>query len=312
MIKSPIFSVIVPTKNRIDLLTECINSILCQTFQDFELIIVDDQSSDGTDIYLNRISSQRIRVYKNNIGGDSGGRNIGIDAAQGEYVCICDDDDLYLPNYLLDFYNELKSRGFPSDVVLRTNFAYFKSGKVFKHGENYDILKHGNHIKYTMFGFCHSCVICIPRILLKDIEFPIHIKQWQDTYFLLRLLVNCRLEQMDTANYLYRIHGRMGSNTMITQGSIEDNADIHVSYIEDFYLNFNTLHPLYNRKNFNKIIATKYLEYASNTMGLKNYNLGFKFLMKSLSYSVDFINWKLYLIFVRNLVFDKSSSYKVS
>ena len=161
-----------------------------------------------------------------------------------------------------------------------------------------------------MFNFCSSCVLCIPKPLLNDIDFPTHVKQWQDTYFLLRLFVKCDMIQMDTANYLYRYHERMGSYAMISQGAIEENAKTHISYIKDFYINFSNLHTYYSKENFNKIIATKYLEYSANTFGVKNYKLGWKFFFLSISYSISINNWKLFFVVIRNIIFDRSENYK--
>lgn len=104
------FSIIMPVYNSILTLDMAINSILAQTRGDFELIIVDDGSTDGSYDRCVFFSMQdsRIRVYKNPHGGVSAARNRGIDEAKGDIVLFIDSDDFWKPN-LLENANEISS-----------------------------------------------------------------------------------------------------------------------------------------------------------------------------------------------------------
>jgi len=94
-------SVVVTTYNRAHLVTETIDSILAQTFQDFELIVVDNFSADNTEDIIKSYTDRRIRYFKHqNNGVIAVNRNYGISRAQGEYVAFCDDDDLWYPDKL--------------------------------------------------------------------------------------------------------------------------------------------------------------------------------------------------------------------
>ncbi|MBN1161368.1 MAG: glycosyltransferase [Dehalococcoidales bacterium] len=94
-------SVIIPTYNRALIVKEAIESVLVQTFQDFELIIVDNYSGDDTESVVGSYHDQRIRYFKNqNNGLVSVNRNFGIQKAGGEYIAFLDDDDLWLPEKL--------------------------------------------------------------------------------------------------------------------------------------------------------------------------------------------------------------------
>lgn len=98
-------SVIVPVYKVEKYIGECINSILAQTFKDFELILVDDGSPDKSgeicDSYAKK--DNRIKVFHKKNGGVSSARNFGIDKAVGEWLCFIDSDDTILPTYLDDF-----------------------------------------------------------------------------------------------------------------------------------------------------------------------------------------------------------------
>lgn len=95
----PRVSVVVPTHNRADLVCETIDSVLAQTYRDFEVIVVDDGSSDETPAVL-AAYRDRIRVIRQPNQGVSSARNAGIGAATGEFVAFLDSDDLWLPTKL--------------------------------------------------------------------------------------------------------------------------------------------------------------------------------------------------------------------
>lgn len=94
------FSVIIPAYNAALYIKNSINSVLNQTFSDFEILIVDDGSTDDTKKIVKTIEDERVHyIYQRN-GGVSSARNTGIRAAKGEYICFLDADDLWKPNHL--------------------------------------------------------------------------------------------------------------------------------------------------------------------------------------------------------------------
>ncbi len=100
--KNPIVSVIIPTYNRAHLIGRAIQSVLNQTYQDFELIVVDDGSTDNTEEIVKDFQNkdERIKyIYQNNQGA-SGARNTGIKNAKGKYIAFLDSDDEWLPEKL--------------------------------------------------------------------------------------------------------------------------------------------------------------------------------------------------------------------
>jgi glycosyltransferase involved in cell wall biosynthesis len=94
-------SVILPTHNRAELLKRSIQSILDQTYEDFELIVIDDASKDDTEAAVKGFNDDRIRYIKQQINiGAAAARNAGIAASKGEYIAFQDDDDEWLPTKL--------------------------------------------------------------------------------------------------------------------------------------------------------------------------------------------------------------------
>lgn len=97
----PKVSVIIPTRNRRVLLTSAINSVMVQTFQDFEIIVVDDGSEDNTREIVEEMESKKIRYISHEIQkGEAASRNTGIMNATGDFIAFLDDDDEWLPEKL--------------------------------------------------------------------------------------------------------------------------------------------------------------------------------------------------------------------
>lgn len=91
-------SVIVLTWNRAQLLSEAVESILNQTYPEFELLIIDNESTDHTEEYVSSLTEGRIRYFRHaNRGNLSVNRNYGISQAKGDFIAFCDDDDLWEP-----------------------------------------------------------------------------------------------------------------------------------------------------------------------------------------------------------------------
>jgi len=97
----PKVSAIIPTHNRAEFLRSAITSVLNQTFQNFEIVIVDDASKDHTREVIANFNDTRIRVVYNQVSkGDAGARNIGVMNSNCNYIAFLDDDDEWLPEKL--------------------------------------------------------------------------------------------------------------------------------------------------------------------------------------------------------------------
>lgn len=128
-------SIIISTFNRSKLLPRAIKSVFKQYFKDWELIVVDDASTDRTEKVVNKLFKkhshllsqvQYIKLDKNS-GSDTYPKNYGIKVAKGKYVCFLDDDDEYLPDHLQVLYNQIKSDKF--DIVYGDRIVISPKGK---------------------------------------------------------------------------------------------------------------------------------------------------------------------------------------
>lgn len=97
---TPMVSIVVPTYGRLPLLRKAVASVIGQTFSDWELIVVNDGSTDGTREYLEVIDDPRLRPLSVEHGGITSARSAGLRAARGQWVAFLDSDDLWLPGKL--------------------------------------------------------------------------------------------------------------------------------------------------------------------------------------------------------------------
>lgn len=123
----PLFSIIVPAYNVEQYLPECIASVLAQSCQDFELILVDDGSMDHTDKICDQYqNNSSIKVIHQSNAGLSAARNTGVQHASGEYLIFLDGDDFLEPNALATIRDNLEPR---------LDLLRFQAQEVFENGE---------------------------------------------------------------------------------------------------------------------------------------------------------------------------------
>jgi len=106
---TPLFSVVIPCYKVANYIGDCLESVLAQTFQSFEIICVDDGSPDSTVEIIKQYSDDRIRIIHQINRGLSGARNTGINATRGIFVALLDADDLWLPTKLEKHFKHLQS-----------------------------------------------------------------------------------------------------------------------------------------------------------------------------------------------------------
>lgn len=111
--KKPLISVVVPVYNVEKYLPKCLDSLLAQTWQNFELILVDDGSPDGSWNIMRDYAARdsRVRIFKKENGGVSSARNFGMDEARGEYLGFVDPDDWVSPHYLEWMVEAMQEQG---------------------------------------------------------------------------------------------------------------------------------------------------------------------------------------------------------
>ncbi|HYE37376.1 glycosyltransferase family 2 protein [Methylocaldum sp.] len=112
----PFFSVVIPAFNRAKEIPACLDSVLAQRWQDFEIIVVDDGSRDAT-AQVVKSYSNRVRLIRQENQGPGAARNAGIRAANGDYVAFLDSDDLWFPYTLENYAEVIRNYNYPSFLI---------------------------------------------------------------------------------------------------------------------------------------------------------------------------------------------------
>ncbi len=157
-------SVIIPTYNSSDFVSKAIDSVLDQSYDDYEIIVVDDGSTDNTREILEKYKGIIKYVYQDN-GGPAKARNTGIKMAKGSYIAFLDSDDLWLPDKLkkqFDFFNEN-----PQYHLVYTDMAHAINGEIiyksYLKERNYKHISSG----YIYENLLRECFIFTPTVMMK-------------------------------------------------------------------------------------------------------------------------------------------------
>ena len=148
--ENPSISVIIPAFNRAWCLQETLQSVLDQTFKNFELIVVDDGSTDGTPALLRQFPQVRVHRWEDNR-GVSAARNLGIEMAQGEWICFLDSDDRWVANKLQVQIDWMKAH--PECRACYTDEIWIRNGV--------RVNPKNKHRKYSGDIFRHCLPLCI-------------------------------------------------------------------------------------------------------------------------------------------------------
>ncbi len=211
---TPRVSVLLPLYNtKEEHLRECIESILAQTFSDFELIIVNDSPDNSQlDTIVSSYQDERIRYYRNSKNrGISATRNKMLDLAQGEYLAVMDHDDICMPTRFEKQVEYLDTH--PHTGVLGTQAASIPAGKVLQTPE-YDI-----EIK---LGLMWGCFIIHPTAMIRSsvlkkagVRYESHYSPAEDHALFCRLIPHTSFHNLQEELLTYRVHK---TNTTKTQG----------------------------------------------------------------------------------------------
>ena len=218
----PRVSVVIPTYNRARLLPRAVGSVLAQTFEDWELIIVDDGSDDDTPDVIAGFEDARIRCirHERNL-GVSAARNTGIAAARGEYVTWFDDDDEWLPDALAPLVALL-------DAEIGANGVYSWADMVdSRTGRRYD----SNHVRLSgdVFGEMFACGYrlegaCLYRTsAAKSVAgFPEGMNTHEDFVWDYRFLRTNRVKVLPRVGLLHHNHDGPRLTTRPVESSLDD------------------------------------------------------------------------------------------
>lgn len=271
------FSIIIPTYNRSNDLNRCLNKLLFQDFKNFEVLIIDDGSTDNTrDIVLHFENKLNIKYIKiKNSGGPAKPRNIGIENSNGKYLCFLDSDDTWFKDKLSACYNVIQRIN--PDVIFH-KMAVFNGDKYIRDIGKYSpsfnnfnkLINEGNLIVLSS--------LVVKKDSLSNNIFFIEDRKFssiEDYYFLLKLA-----EQNKFFHLIEKTLGRYYiSDDAISKNSFNTILKLQDLLKEYFFIDINHHELIFYMKakhfiNINKLSFSNY--YFFKVLKGKNLHLSFK------------------------------------
>lgn len=199
----PLFSIVIPLYNRADVISRTIASVLEQSFQDFEIVIIDDGSKDSPENVIATINDPRIRLIRQANAGGGAARNRGIDEAKGSFVAFLDSDDVFLEHHLATMKALLdgteNTAAYSPIIVDRGNGRTFiKPPRPL--GEDEAMAD------YLMSdrGFVQTSGLVVPTEIARRVRYRLGLPFGQDTDFAIRLqLAGCRFRMSSQPSVIW-------------------------------------------------------------------------------------------------------------
>lgn len=194
----PLFSIIIPLFNKEKEIQQTLESVLHQSFRDFEVIIINDGSTDKSEQMVNSFTDERILLISTDNKGVSQARNFGINYANGEIIAFLDADDYWFPNHLEKLF-ELHQK-FPEAGLLATNYEfYFAENTIIRPTfddiptENWSgIVK--DFFKSSMtYRLAWTSAVAVPKVIfdkIGDFDETITLGAGEDTDLWIRIAIN--------------------------------------------------------------------------------------------------------------------------
>ncbi|MCP4613416.1 MAG: glycosyltransferase [Planctomycetes bacterium] len=235
----PKVSICIPTYNRKYYLKETLESISAQTYKDYDIIVVDDGSTDGTEDMIKQFDAPITYHWQEN-GGDAAARNKLIELAQGQYISFIDSDDLLFPDAIERLVKVMETE--PDDVV-----AYGSYVRIDQDGSVYGKCKRKlfsgsitKHLFQTII--VHSCGSMFPRKMLKDgVIFDTSLHVCSDYDLWLSLSMKYRFVALPDPTFKRRRH----------------SGNLSTVSFENCLTEFKVLERFYYEKNGKKVIPPK-------------------------------------------------------
>lgn len=229
-------SIITPVYNAANYIRKCIESIICQSYQDWELILIDDESIDDSGKICDAYAEQdnRIRVIHQRWGGVSSARNAGLCAARGQWVTFVDADDFLAS----DFLRHLKKRSNEDFVI--SGYISYPEQNVNKIAEN-DCSVNLSDVGFAngqylfMFYFPWAKLYKTDIIKENHLTFCEDIRLSEDSCFIIRYMAHCKTVGMTIlTDYYYRSQTASSKYVLTYSELVAHNAELKksINYFE--------------------------------------------------------------------------------
>lgn len=291
-----LISVIIPVYNVEIYIKKCIDSVLNQTFQNFEIILIDDGSTDNSGRICNEyvLKDNRIKVIHKNNAGLSAARNKGIDVSSGNYICFLDSDDWYSNNALEEFINLVIN--YNADISIIDIFNTIDDNAIYSPKNQIKIYNKSEAMTQlfqnsSVFGT--ACNKLYKREIFNNIRFP-NGHSWEDMYISLDVLMNVsKIAWSKNASLYYRHRESSITSSRFSKRNLDEyyaicHVDESIRKINrmDLWLKNNSRCLNYLMKTYIRLEDSELLERYELMLDYKNKII-------NLFNSISWLRWRL-------------------
>lgn len=279
-INKPFFSICIPTYNRASYLRDAIKSVFLQNFDDYEIIVVDDGSTDKTREIISSFPDKRLKyIYKNHTNAPDT-RNIAIQNAKGDYLVWLDSDDILLPNTLVNYYKNLALN--PNINLIYGDLIVTDSNLLPQKELNYiDWSNKNNLLLSNLFNgnYIPNPAVCIHKDVYDAFGgYNIAFTRAHDYEFWTRIAKFVKIKKINHKTCLWRWHSNnLSAETKQIDTSFE--AKIVHNMLENYSLE--ELFIDLDWKNKSDALTQAYLAITKRFIILKDYNNALKYAQKA-------------------------------
>lgn len=293
---NPKFSLIIPTYNRANLIATTIKSVLQQSYSNYEVIIVDDGSTDHTEDVVSSFKSKKIKYFKIPNGERAKARNFGVQKACGSFVTFLDSDDLLLPNFFEQADKFISNK--PETVFFSLGYQMLSpEGKILYRVNQ----RKGNLAKQLTTGNHLSCIaVFVERNVFLENPFNENrnLSGTEDYELWLRLAA---LYPLDYANTIVAaiVNHDDRSILHINEEKLLKRIETLFTYIEQN----ESILKFYHKKGIRSIKAHSWLYVSLHLVMAKSKKLAFRYLLKAIKEDKKVLFHKKTAVILKKLIF---------
>lgn len=258
---NPLFSIIIPTYNRAQFITKAIKSVIDQQYNSWELIIIDDGSTDNTKEVVDSINDRRIFYYYQENQERSVARNYGVTKAIGDYVCFLDSDDWYLPDHLIELRKFIIAKSYPK-ALLYTGL-YFYTDKGFKSRPLSDHIPE-NFVEHALFYTIYPTSACLHKDIFKQYSFRTDLIPTEDRALWMQIASSYPIMQVNKNTCVVNIHDN-SSTQLYSQSFTLRNADDELKILSRVF-HYDNVKKHLTKKSIKKYTSRYYYYYLYDSL----------------------------------------------